>query len=555
MLRLFYSLAMLLIVLLALALRLPNLSKRPLHNDEGVNTVKFDQLRHGEFRYDPHEYHGPTLYYFTLPLAWISGEKTFEETTVGMYRLVPVIFGIGLILLLPLVNDGLGRGGVLWAALFTAVSPAFAFYSRYYIHEMPLVFFAFAAIACGWRYRRSNRLVWAAACGVFIGLTFATKETWVLALAAAAGSAVTAATIWRLIIKGIPHHHLHFRKRAVAVGFAAFVIVFFVFFSGFFTQMTGPLDAIAAYFNYSGRASGSIHDEPWNYYLSMLLWWKIKPGPVWTEAAIVILAIAGFLLAVLRKHVVHHEASASAHAASSEHAGANHPAPPLTNFPTFPPFVRFIGFYTIFLTFAFSFIPYKTPWCLLGFLQGMILLAGFACGQIIHLLPNWLAKALSALIFLAAATHLAYQADRATSNFADAKHPGYFEASRYNPYVYAHTGTDIFNLVKRIDEVASVAPEGKKMAIGVIATEYWPLPFYLRHYSKVGYPTNPQFYRKADVIIGTADDAQRLAGENANPKYVASQFGLRPGVLLWVYVRQDLWEKLQEKWRLPASRF
>lgn len=553
MLRLFYSLALLLIVLLALALRLPNLSRRPLHNDEGVNTVKFDQLRHGQFKYDPNEYHGPTLYYFTLPLAWISGEKTFEETTVEMYRLVPVIFGIGLILLLPLVTDGLGRGGVLWAALFTAVSPSFVFYSRYYIHEMPLVFFAFAAIACGWRYRRSNHLAWAAACGVFIGLTYATKETWVLALAAAAASAVTAATIWRLIIKGIPHHHLHFRKRAVAIGFAAFLIVFFVFFSGFFTQLKGPVDAITAYFNYSGRASGSIHDEPWHYYLSMLLWWKIKPGPVWTEAAIVILAIAGFLLAVLRKHVVHHVPPVQP--ASPEHPGTTAPMPPPPNFPTFPPFVRFIGFYTIFLTFAFSFIPYKTPWCLLGFLHGMILLAGFACAQIIHLLPNMPAKAFSAVIFLAAATHLAYQADRATSNFADAKHPGYFEASRYNPYVYAHTGTDIFNLVKRVDQVASISPEGKKMAIDVIATDYWPLPFYLRHYSNVGYPTDPKFYRQADVIIGTADDAERLAGENADPKYVASQFGLRPGVLLWVYVRHDLWEKLQEKWRLPASRF
>lgn len=553
MLRLFYWLALLLIVALALALRLPHLSHRPLHNDEGVNAAKFNELwTTGKVKYDPVEYHGPTLWYFTLPVIWVSGAKDFASTTVEMYRLVPVIFGIGLILLLPLVSDGLGRIGVLFAALFTAVSPAFVFYSRYYIHEMPLVFFAFASIACGWRYRRSNHLAWAAACGACIGLTYATKETWVLALAAAAASAVTAATIWRFLIKGIPQH-LHFRKRAVAIGFAAFVIVFFLFFSGFFTQMSAPIDALMAYVNYSGRASGSIHDEPWNYYLKLLLYWKIKPGPVWTEASIVILAMIGFLLAVLRKHIVHPAHVSPAHTSStSTTPGEITTTEPKPIFPSFPPFVRFIGFYTLFLLIAFSIIPYKTPWCLLGFLHGMILMAGFASGQILHLLPGVVTKSAATLILLAAASHLAWQADRATNNLTDHKHPAYFEASRYNPYVYAQTSTDIVNLVKRLDEIASVAPEGHKISIDVIARDYWPLPFYLRHFSNVGYPASPERYRNADVIIGSAEDGERLSGDSAKIKYVPSQFGLRPQVLLWVYVRQDLWEKLRDKWRLPA---
>jgi predicted membrane-bound mannosyltransferase len=35
----------------------------------------------------------------------------------------------------------LGRAETLWAALYLAISPAMVFYSRYYIHEMLLVFF------------------------------------------------------------------------------------------------------------------------------------------------------------------------------------------------------------------------------------------------------------------------------------------------------------------------------------------------------------------------------------------------------------------------------
>src|SRR5690242_6552551 len=67
-----YAALLLLITLAALALRLPDLAARPLHNDEGVNTVKFNDLWHtAKFDYDPNEYHGPTLYYLTLPAVWI----------------------------------------------------------------------------------------------------------------------------------------------------------------------------------------------------------------------------------------------------------------------------------------------------------------------------------------------------------------------------------------------------------------------------------------------------------------------------------------------------
>src|SRR3982750_3884621 len=96
-----YLLVLLVIAAGALALRLPRLGARPMHNDEGVNAVKFNELwSSGKFGYDPNEYHGPTLYYLTLPVAWVSGAKDFAETTEVMYRILPVIFGGGLILLL-----------------------------------------------------------------------------------------------------------------------------------------------------------------------------------------------------------------------------------------------------------------------------------------------------------------------------------------------------------------------------------------------------------------------------------------------------------------------
>jgi len=46
----------------ALALRLARLDVRPMHHDEANQAVKFGTLlEHGEYRYDAHDHHGPTL--------------------------------------------------------------------------------------------------------------------------------------------------------------------------------------------------------------------------------------------------------------------------------------------------------------------------------------------------------------------------------------------------------------------------------------------------------------------------------------------------------------
>ncbi len=161
----------------ALAFRLPWLAWRPMHADEANQAVKAgDELwDQGRYRYDPFEHHGPSLYYLTLPSLYLRGVTDFAHSTEADYRIVPVVFGAGLILLLFLVTDGLGLPAALVAGLLIAISPAMVFYSRYYIQEMLLVFFTFAAIGCAWRYIRNPRLGWAVATGACFGLMHATK--------------------------------------------------------------------------------------------------------------------------------------------------------------------------------------------------------------------------------------------------------------------------------------------------------------------------------------------------------------------------------------------
>src|SRR5258705_1994476 len=179
------ALAVLLAIAGALALRVPRLATRPLHNDEAVNAVKVSELwQHGRYVYDADEYHGPALHYVTLPFLWLSGARNSDELDDATLRLAPVVFGVGLILLLLLFSDGLGAHALAWAALFTAVSPAMVFYSRYFIHEMLLVFFTALTLGAGWRYAQTRSALWAVAAGAGVGLMFATKETFVLTVAA-----------------------------------------------------------------------------------------------------------------------------------------------------------------------------------------------------------------------------------------------------------------------------------------------------------------------------------------------------------------------------------
>src|SRR6266436_2275810 len=171
---------------IGLALRYPRLEVRPMHNDEAVNALKFSRLwEQGTYKYDPNEHHGPTLYYATVALARLTGAPDFAHFTENRLRVLTLLFGLGMILLLPLIADGLGRKGTIWAAVFTAISPAFVFYSRYYIHEMLLVFFAFLALAAGCRYWRTRRIGGVLLTGAGLGLMHAIQETFVITVSAA----------------------------------------------------------------------------------------------------------------------------------------------------------------------------------------------------------------------------------------------------------------------------------------------------------------------------------------------------------------------------------
>ena len=510
------ALAGLLVFALAFFLRYPHLGNRPLHNDEGVNAVKVAALwGKGEYHYDPHEYHGPTLHYFSLPVLWFGPAKNSVELSDAELRVVTVAFGVGLLLLLLLLRDALGRSGTIWAATLLAVSPAMVFYSRYFIHEMLLVFFTLLTIAAGWRYSQSRKPIWAALTGAGVGLMFATKETFVLSVAALC-FALLATRIWNRWraersqdeTESIPTVKWTPAPSHLVLALATGATIWLVFFNSFFTNAAGPGDSLATYLPWLNRAGGaSPHIHPWHFYFERLLWFHPAKSPVWTEALIAILAICGAVAAF-----------------------CNNPDLVIR-----PGLARFLVFYTAALTAVYTVISYKTPWCLLNFWLGAILLAGIGAAVLVKTCRTRVTKVLLVALLAVGVLHLALQAWTLSQ---------YLAADLRNPYVYAQTTPRTRELVQRIDGIAKVAPAGHETAVKVISPEsYWPLPWYLRQFKRIGWyeelPADPF----APIILASAKLGAALDDKSNKAYIMTGYYELRPNIFLELYVERGLWEK------------
>ncbi|MCD6303424.1 MAG: TIGR03663 family protein [Planctomycetes bacterium] len=538
----------------ALVLRTRRLALRPMHTDEAVHAYKLgEMIEHGQasYRYNPVEYHGPALNYFALALARAEGIRRYADLDERTLRLVPAVFGAAAVLLLLGLGDALGLAAAAVAAVLMAISTPMVFYSRYFIMEVLLVFFALAAIVGAWRYVRGGSAAWCVVAGAAVGFMHATKETWVFMPAAMAVAWLVNSlwTKWRTGRACRLGRYL-WNWRLLLAGVAA-VVIAGLLLSSFLTNPRGPLDSILTYVHglrraggAAGQEAGNLHVHPWYFYLRRLVYYRpLGRGPVWSEGLIVALALAGTVAGFAGRGLGRADAA----------------------------MVRILGVWSIVLTAIYSAIPYKTPWCILGAECGMILVAGVGAVALVRM-PAGLCRLLlgraddhtsrlfrwsAGLVFqlavaaglAAAAVQLGIQTWRANFKYYD---------SNYNPWVYAHTLRDTVRLGKRADALAEVSPDGFETLIKVFAPDphdQWPLPWYLRRFDqgRVGYFTGIPDDADAPIIIFVVDVWPRLK-HKLRDRYQFINYGLRPAIVLVMGVREDLWARYMERIRRQSRR-
>lgn len=523
-----------------------------MHADEAVQAaITRDLWLSGRYRYDPHEFHGPTLNYLSLPSLHMAGRQRFADTTAADFRRTPALFGAAAILLLLLLCDGLGRGAAIAAGGLLALSPAMVFYSRSYIHETLLAFFTLAAIGCGWRCLQLLRLVqndadeatdgqalrigsaqrknraalwgWAVALGAAVGMMQATKETAVLSYAAAAGALLgTAIRFRRGANNGGPNSSrsgdhssesdtiadrpaarsaqqrqpLNAKAMAAPLMIAAFAAVATaaVWFSSFGKNPRGIVDAVRTYTPWTERAAGaSPHVQPIGYFARRLLWQRDDQGRWWSEGSIALCAVIGGLWAWRKRQSP--DASAPTAAQPDEAARGEPPcstpfSPPTVRRDGHPELIVFLGLYSAILALIYSLIPYKTPWCMVQFWMPAILTAGAGVGVIVRWAWAALQKKNAAGIAAAAGAGLLLAA--MPLQLGRQTHRAAFAAAAdpRNPYCCAPTLPSVQKLEQRLEALLLAQPESP-IAAAVLWHDgyYWPLPWYLRRYEPVGYWT------------------------------------------------------------------
>ncbi|MGE5334213.1 MAG: flippase activity-associated protein Agl23, partial [Nitrososphaerota archaeon] len=170
------------VLLLATILRFWDLGAKPLHHDESMHaffsltfarnpsSYQYDPLLHGPF-----QFHAEGFVFMVLLAAQrlfgvggAGGNPWINDATA---RILPALFGIGIVALPLGLQRQLGRIGALVAALLLAVSPAFVYFSRFLREDIYFNFFMFAMVVCAVQYAHKRTIRWLV--GLFLATVFA----------------------------------------------------------------------------------------------------------------------------------------------------------------------------------------------------------------------------------------------------------------------------------------------------------------------------------------------------------------------------------------------
>jgi uncharacterized protein (TIGR03663 family) len=563
-----------LITAVAVLLRFVLLALKPLHHDEGVNGWFLTTLyRDGTYKYDPANYHGPTLYYISLGFTKLLGLETFSV------RASVAIFGVLMVVLTFFLRRYIGNIGSLAAALFLALSPGMVYISRYFIHEIFFVFLGLAVVvsvvyfiekrragifAIGWTALillvcflpstlklgatlggDSERSVWAFRGGFFIveailvglvirmllswndgrpiyillasacvSLMFATKETAFITL----GTMLIACVcvwIWRRIFK--------VDEAADAEG------------SGI--DVTADRDLTWSSFR---AALGTGSD------LILVL----------VAFVVVFLFISILFFSSFFTHPDGVKSAVEAYTIWTKTGNRDHtqngtwaylhwlrevelPILVLSAIGILIAFVKaqhrfamFAGLWAFGLFAAYSIIPYKTPWLAISFVLPMCLAAGYAINELLTA-KNPSLKITGALLTVIATVVLAYQ----TYDLNFVRYDDEDQA-----YIYAHTHREYLDLIDRIEHYAEKSGQGKDAKVEVVSQDYWPMVWDLRNYTQANFHGYMIESTDAEMIVAKKNDQddEVIKKYSGRYKFTGRTYHLRSGVDLVLLVRKDL---------------
>ncbi len=567
-----------LITAIASFLRFFWLALKPLHHDEGVNGWFLTTLfRDGEYKYDPANYHGPTLYYISLGFA-----KVFGLDTVSV-RASVAIWGVLIVILAFFLRRYIGKIGSLSAALFLALSPSMVYISRYFIHEMFFVFLSLAIVvaivffienrkpsvsAIGWTVLillvsflpstlklasklggNSEGAVWAFRGGflivelVLIALVVRMLMTWndgrpiYFLLAIACASLMFATKETAFITLG---------TMLIACGC---VWIWKKLFKN--KDEALPDDA----FLHDGELE-KIDDRHLNCKNFRTALGSTSDRLLIAAASVLVFSYIGILFfSSFFTHLEGVRSAVEAYAIWTKTGNKDHtqngtwaylgwmresevPIMVLSAIGGLIAFVKarhrlamFITLWAFGLLAAYTIIPYKTPWLAISFLLPMCIVAGYAINEM-AVAKNVSLKIVAGLFAVTASAVLAFQSYQLNFvNYADED----------QALIYAHTDREFHDLVGSIEHYAEKSGRRTDAKIEVVSPDYWPMVWYFRDYKQANFHGRLIDTVDAEMIVAKKPDQDAEVIRRYSAKYLfVGPYHLRSGVDLILLVRKDL---------------
>jgi uncharacterized protein (TIGR03663 family) len=481
-------------------LRFDTLEKRPFHADEATGArITARRMENGGAAFDPRHFHGPLLADLAIPACRAKSEGTWKTMTKTTLRTIPAVAGV-LLVCVPLFWRGrLGDGPALLAAALLATSPLLVYYSRMFIHEIPLALCGMLVLTVF-----ARRPLWVAG-GFLLGAMFALKESVAISVFAWMAAALWVAVENRSACgrDALARAWREWRKPAAAA-LVAGVLTAGLLYTDFLRHPRGAVDALRTFFVYETVGG---HEKGVFYYAELLLIPRKSGGVWWFESGVSVLAVLAY---------------------ASTFTGGGLTRAARTR-------IRFVAYAAVFHFLIYSLFAYKTPWLACLPWAHVCLLAG--ASVVVFTRAGFLGKSVVTVI-AAACLFTQFRQARAAS--------GRFASNAANPYAYVPTQRDVESIGPWLGELARISPGGSVEPLGIVGTGYWPLPWYLRDFDRIGYWPAPSADLAGLPVVFATDDAVAGVSSMLSASHTALPRGLRDGAPLVMFVRNDLWNRWME---------
>ncbi len=458
---------MLIIVLaLAIATRLFMLTARPMDHDESIHAyLSYILLKDHAYRYDP-AFHGPFLYFATAGLFGVFGDSEFVA------RLTPIIFSLVAIVVAFNFKRWIGKG----AYVFTFVmlfSPSILYYSRYMRNDMILVGSFLTVVYCYFRYLESGKERFVYLATLFFSIMICSKENAYIYLFI---------FISFLLLHGLLSEGLSYLKtkllnwnvkkvRMIVISSIVFLSVFVSLYSAGFTDWAGLERAtVGAVEHWVKMHENRDHWKPIYYYSILLLSYEFMP------LALAIISIPEFVERFKTRKM--------------------------------NKFELFVLYWMFMTLIAYHVLSHKVPWLLVHLVTPMALFGSLYVEELDKkiTLRNFRAfrVMLAALMILTIYTSF------------------YVTYVDYNDAVnemliYIQVQPSAVELANKIIDLYE---HNHSIVIFEPTNDYWPLPWYLRHYP-IPFMSNGNF-RSFEYVVTSEREIGVVKGE------VLGKYEIRP---------------------------